>query len=202
MSLLLESIQILNGKPLRLDYHNDRLNRSRNQLMCSHDDIYLEDYLQIPDEYSKGKVKCRILYGQDISKIEFEPYKEKIFHRYLLQNTNIDYPFKYSDRSAFDLLIKKQETSNCLILVKDGLITDTTFSNLIFKHQNGNWLTPSKPLLEGTQREYLLDEGVINEQSIPIGELENYTHFMLINALLDFDESRAVSVDVLTTDLR
>lgn len=195
--LLLETIQILNGKPQRLDYHNDRLNRSRNQLMCSHADIYLEDYLQIPKEFSKGKVKCRVLYGQDVDIVEFAHYATKAFTRFVFQETNIDYPFKYSDRSAFNELKSSLEPSTEIIFVKDGFITDTTFSNIIFKNKNGIWYTPSKPLLEGIQREFLLDEDMIEEKDIKVDELNDYTHFMLINAMLDFDESRAVDIGVL-----
>ncbi len=195
--LLLETIQILNGKPQKLNYHNDRLNRSRNQLMCSHADIYLEDYLQIPEEFLKGKVKCRVLYEQDVDKIEFAHYTKKAFSRFILQETQIDYPFKYTERSSFDKMKANLPANTELILVKDKLITDTTFSNIIFKNKNGKWYTPAKPLLEGTQREYLLDEEIIEEKDIRVDELNNYTHFMLINALLDFDESRAIGVDLI-----
>ena len=197
MSLLLETIQILNGKPQRLDYHNDRLNRSRNQLMCSHADIYLEDYLQIPKEFSKGKVKCRVLYGQDVDKIEFASYAEKAFSKFVLQKTDIDYPFKYADRSAFETLKTHLSPSTEIILVKNEFITDTTFSNLIFKDSSGNWFTPSTPLLEGTQREFLLDKELIEEREIRVKDLQDYTHFMLINAMLDFDEERGIIINTI-----
>jgi len=194
MSLLLETIQILNGIPQRLDYHNDRLNRSRNQLMCSHNDIYLEDYLNIPEEFSTGKVKCRLVYGQDVDKIEYSQYEERKFNHFVLQQTNIDYPFKYTDRSAFETLKTQLSSSTEIILVKNDLITDTTFTNLLFKDSSGNWFTPSSPLLEGTQREFLLDEEVIEEREIRVKDLQNYTHFMMINAILDFDEERAINI--------
>lgn len=197
MSLLLETIQILNGKAQRLGYHNDRLNRSRNQLMCSHADIYLEDYLQIAEEFSKGKVKCRVLYSQDVDQIEFTAYSEKSFSKFIFQETNIDYPFKYADRTTFNDLKSALDPNTEIVFIKDDLITDTTFSNLIFKTKEGSWLTPAKPILEGTQREFLLDEGIIVEADICIKNLGDYTHFMLINAMLDFDDERAVSIDIL-----
>ena len=198
MSLLLETIQILNGKPQRLDYHNDRLNRSRNQLMCSHADIYLEDYLQIPEEFTKAKVKCRILYGQDIDKIEFSNYTERVFSKFLFHETILDYPFKYTDRSAFDKIKSKLPASTEIIFIKDQFITDTTFSNIVFKHKSGKWYTPSKPLLEGTQREFLLDEEILDERDIKIKDLNDYSHFMLINAMLDFHEYRALDIRMLS----
>lgn len=187
MSLLLESIQILDGIPQRLNYHNDRLNRSRNLLMCSHTDIYLEDYLKIPQEFMQAQVKCRILYGQDIDDIEFAPYQPKRFTKFILQDTQIDYPLKLINRSAFQVLKDKLLPTEEIIFVKNGFITDTSFSNLVFKHNNGNWYTPEYPLLEGTQREYLLDEGIIEEVQIRPKDLKNYSHFKLINAMLNFD---------------
>ena len=190
MSLLFESIQILDGIPQRLDYHNDRLNRSRNQLMCSHTDIFIEDYLQIPQKFQKGKVKCRLNYGQDIDKIEFANYQEKRFLNFRLIDIDFDYDFKYCDRSAFDHLKKTVRKSTEFLLIKNGFISDSTFSNLIFKNIRGQWHTPRKPLLEGMQREYLLDEGLIEEAEIKADDLKHYTHFMLINALLNFEEKR------------
>lgn len=197
MSLLMETIQILNGQVQRLDYHNDRLNRSRNQLMCSHADIYLEDYLQIPDAYKSGVVKCRVFYGQDVDLVDFEPYLPKCFTRFQLKEIEFDYAFKYVDRSAFNQLKSDLPSSTELILTKDGVVTDTTFSNLVFQHRDGKWFTPRQPLLEGTQREFLLDEEVIEERNILAKDLKSYTHFKLINAMLGFDESEVYSIQLI-----
>ena len=194
MSLLFESIQIFDGQPQRLDYHNDRLNRSRNQLICSHADIYLEDFINIPDKFSQGKVKCRIDYGQDVNKIEFVHYQEKRFLGFKMIDISFNYDFKYGNRSDFDELKKGVQKSIEFILVKDGFISDTTFSNIIFKNKNGQWFTPHRPLLEGIQREFLLDEGIIKEAEIKPIDLKKYTHFMLINAMLDFDLQRVYDI--------
>lgn len=194
MSLLLESIQILNGEIQLLDYHNERMNRSRNQLMCTLSEIFLEDYINIPKDFLNGKIKCRILYGQDIDKIEYTHYSEKVFTDFKLIETNIDYSFKYSDRAAFEKLKAPLPNTTEIILTKKGFITDSSFSNLIFKDKHGQWFTPVKTLLEGVQREFLLDEEMIMEREIKTSDLHNYTHFMLINAMLNFDESRALDI--------
>jgi len=197
MSLLFESIQILDGIPQRLDYHNDRLNRSRNQLMCSHADIYIEDHLHIPQDFKKGHVKCRLNYGQDIDEVEFVKYQEKRFLNFKLTAINFSYDFKYDDRSVFEKLKETAPNTTEFILIKNGIITDTTFSNIVFKNKDGQWLTPNHPLLEGTQREFLLDEGVIEEAEISVADLKHYTHFMLINAMLTFDTKRVYDVGML-----
>lgn len=194
MSLLMETIQVLDGQVQQLDYHNDRLNRSRNQLMCSHNNIYLEDYLQIPDAYKTGKVKCRVFYGLDVDLVDYEAYSAKVFSGFQLKEIDFDYAFKYADRSAFIQLKSGFSSDTELILTKEGVITDSTFSNLVFQHKNGQWYTPSQPLLEGTQREFLLDEEIIEEREIMAKDLKNYTHFKLINAMLGFYESEIYSI--------
>lgn len=195
MSLLLETIQILNGIPFRLEYHNERLNRSRHELMCSQNDLFIEEYLHIPEEFSQGKVKCRILYDQEIDNIKFEHYQEREIRSFILKEANINYPYKYTDRSKLNELKKQASTSQEIIIIKDNYITDTSYSNLIFKDKDGNWHTPLHPLLHGIQREYLLDSAMILEKEIHVEDLANYTHFMMINAMLDFDETRLVSIE-------
>ena len=195
--LLLETIKLIDGIAQNMDYHNERMNNSRNELMCTHKDIYLEDYLNIPLEYRKGIVKCSIYYGMDFNKINFTHYKARAFSRFILLPTQINYDHKFSNRSAFEELQSEYDSSSCLILVKNNLITDTTFSNLIFQDEKGNWFTPEKPLLLGTQREFLLDEGLIGEANIHLGNLKHYQRFMLINAMLEFDESRAFDINLI-----
>ncbi|NPD47663.1 MULTISPECIES: aminotransferase class IV [unclassified Lentimicrobium] len=191
---LLETIQIHNGQAKRLSYHNERMNRSRHQMMCAMGDIYLEEVLKIPEELRKGKVKCRVLYDEQVSKIEFEHYQERRIDSFHLVDTQIIYDHKFEDRQQFNKLKSGFLSSSEIIMVKNGFITDTTYSNLIFRDKNENWLTPSTPLLLGTQREFLLDEGIVEESEIKVSDLDQFTHFMMINAMLDFDEERAIDI--------
>lgn len=194
---LLETIQIENGQAKHLSYHNERMNRSRHQMMCAIGDIYIEEVLKIPEEYQQGKVKCRVLYDEQVRKIEFEHYRERKIDSFYLVETQMTYDHKFEDRQQFNELKSSYSTSSEIILVKDGFITDTSYSNLVFKHKNGDWLTPNTPLLLGTQREFLLDEGIIEESKIKVTDLNQFTHFMMINAMLDFDEERVFSMDYL-----
>ena len=191
---LLETIQMHNGLAKRLSYHNERMNRSRHQMMCAVGDIYLEEVLKIPEEYRKGIVKCRVLYDEQVSKIEFEHYRERKVDSFHLVETQMTYEHKFEDRQQFDELKSPFSPSSEIILVKNGFITDTSYSNLVFKDQNGKWLTPNTPLLLGTQREFLLDEGIIEESEIKMSDLDQFTHFMMINAMLDFDKERAIDI--------
>lgn len=194
---LLETIQIKNGQAKRLSYHNERMNRSRHQIICATGDIYLEEVLKIPEEFQQGIVKARVLYNEQVSKIEFEHYRERKIDSFHLVETQMTYDFKFEDRQQFNVLKSPFLPSSEIILVKNGFITDTSYSNLVFKHKNGNWLTPNTPLFLGTQREFLLDEGLIEESEIRGSDLNQFTHFMMINAMLDFDEERVFDMDIL-----
>lgn len=194
---LLETIQMHNGLAKRLSYHNERMNRSRHQMMCAVGDIYLEEVLKIPEEYRKGIVKCRVLYDEQVSKIEFEHYRERKVDSFHLVETQMTYEHKFEDRQQFDELKSPFSPSSEIILVKNGFITDTSYSNLVFKDQNGKWLTPNTPLLLGTQREFLLDEGIIEESEIKMSDLDQFTHFMMINAMLDFNEREVININLI-----
>lgn len=190
----LETIQVYNGQAKRLTYHNERMNRTRHQVMCAAGDIYLEEVLKVPEDYQQGKVKCKVLYNEQVSKIEFEHYRERKIDSFYLVNTQMTYEYKSEDRQQFNELKSPFPSSSEIILVKNGFITDTSYSNLVFKAQDGRWLTPNTPLLLGTQREFLLDEGLIEEAEITVGDLNQFTHFMMINAMLDFEEKKAISI--------
>jgi 4-amino-4-deoxychorismate lyase len=196
--MLFETIQILNGKPQRLRYHNQRFNRSRQALFCTEELLFLEQYIQIPAEFSYGFLKCKIIYDASVVDIEFTKYQPRKINRFYLVETELNYDYKFLDRSDFEQLKTNYPSDSELILVKNGLITDTTYSNLIFKDLQGNWVTPLKPLLIGTQREFLLDAGQIAEKPISPSDLkQQYSHFMLINAMLPFNESREIPVELI-----
>ena len=46
-----------------------------------------------------------------------------------------------------------------ILIIKDGHITDTSISNIVFRLPDGWWLTPFTPLLKGIMRTYLLESG-------------------------------------------
>ena len=192
---LIETIQILNGKPQRLAYHNERFNRSRNALFCQLEEVFLEEFLQIPEAFQQGKVKCRITYDEQVRKVEFEHYQERHIDSFFLVESDLSYDFKYLDRFNIQKLKVPFSASSEIIIIKHGLITDTSYSNLVFKDLHGKWWTPNHPLLKGIQREFLLDEAFIEEREISKQDLPQYSHFMMINALLEFDEKRALSID-------
>jgi 4-amino-4-deoxychorismate lyase len=194
MSLLLESIKITEGKIQNLSYHQDRIDRSRRALFGDVSKIDLSEYIEVPDHALRGVTKCRVVYDKLIRKIEFLNYVPKIVNALkLVDGTHIDYGFKYEDRSKLNLLFNLRGNCDDILMVKNGLVSDTSYCNILF-YDGAEWLTPEVPLLAGTQRQHLLDLGKIKTEKITPNDLHNYHKFMLINAMLEFDENRVGDV--------
>jgi 4-amino-4-deoxychorismate lyase len=73
----------------------------------------------------------------------------------LVEDNTISYRHKYSDRSHLLELMNMRGDCDDILIVKDGYITDTSFSNIVF-FDGDKWVTPARPLLRGTMRESLL----------------------------------------------
>jgi 4-amino-4-deoxychorismate lyase len=77
MSLLLESIKLLDGEYYNLFYHEQRMNRALKYLCGSYERFDLEDFLKHFDPPKEGLFKCRIVYDDRSRDIEFVPYQVK-----------------------------------------------------------------------------------------------------------------------------
>lgn len=190
MSLLFETIKVKDGAVQNIRYHNDRFNSSRGILFNIDRAIYLEDIIKIPADYSSGICKCKVVYDSSIRSISFSRYIIKPVNRLIpVECNDIDYRYKYSDRSRLEELIARADCSfdEEILIIKNGLVTDTSYSNVaLFDGQD--WITPSKPLLSGTRRADLLERKIIREDEIKITDLKYFEKIKLFNAMLDFDE--------------
>ena len=183
MSLLLETIKIENGEVFDLAYHQKRFDKSRKDLFSDTMPMDLSDMIEAP---GKDLYRCRILYDTHIRSIEYIPYLAKVIQSLKVVPANIDYAYKYADRDAFNTLLQNNPAFDEEIIEKNGFISDTSISNLAF-YDGSHWLTPEEPLLEGTMREKLLDEGFLLESPIQKKDLGKYTHVALMNAMLGFN---------------
>jgi 4-amino-4-deoxychorismate lyase len=180
--LLLETIRIEEGSTLHLDYHNQRFNLVRKRLFSIHKPIDLADLITPPPE---GLYRCRILYGRTIQKVDYIPYAPKSIRTISLVESDISYSFKYADRSELEHLLSLSPQSDEVLIVKEGLLTDTTVANVAFL-EKGKWITPKRPLLEGTTRKRLLDEGFLTAKTIRSDEIDRFDGFALMNAMIGF----------------
>lgn len=179
---------------MHLSYHNDRVNNSRKALFNADDFWDLSRIITLPELDPNVIYSCRIKYSSDIDKIEFNPYQpRKIQKLNLVCSDQLDYSFKYADRSSLEKL--KQEYSKTpdsdILIIRKGLITDTSFSNIVF-YDGCKWVTPASPLLQGTKRAYYLDNKMIETCSIAVNDLHKYQYARLINAMLDLEDERNI----------
>ena len=125
--------------------------------------------------------------------MQFSFYRPQNISNLKLIEASINYDYKSTDRDRLEHLKNLAFPADEVLIVNDGKISDTSFSNIIFR-KDMRWLTPDSPLLAGVMREYLLNEGMIEEISISTEDLKMFDAFMLINAMLTFDESRALPI--------
>lgn len=176
---LLETIHIVDGQILNLVYHQKRLEYSRKCLGFS-SELFLE-----LDPPTNGEYRCRILYENEIEEIEYIPYQRREISSFKLIHSDIDYPLKYEDRHEIDFLFGQKEKADEIIIIKNELVTDTSIANLCF-YDGKDWVTPRYPLLKGTTRQRLLDEGKIKCSDIHHKDIHNYSRIAVMNAMSDF----------------
>ena len=181
-SLLLETIKIEEGKIHNLSYHQDRCDQSRQTLFQSTDILDLASVIQPPQA---GLYRCRILYGEKLHSIEYIPYVPKEINSLKIVPSNIDYALKYANRDALNTLLESNKEVDEVIIEKEGYLTDITIANIAF-YDGEQWFTPENPLLKGTMRAKLINEGVLQQRKIKKEDLNHYTQVALINAMLGF----------------
>ena len=183
MTKLLETIRIESGRPLFLPYHEARMRRSRAALWGLDEPIGLAERLRPPAR--EGLWRCRVVYGRQIEQIEYLPYTPRPVRTLKLVYADIDYSLKYLDRSALEALSAQKGEADDILIVKAGLVTDTTIANIAFL-RDGRWYTPQHPLLEGTTRARLLKEGRLIPAKITPDDIPRYEGFALLNAMIGF----------------
>jgi len=194
MGQLFETVRIEEGAPLHLRYHNARLNRSRKTLFGASRELDLSDFLM--DRPAHGVWRCRVFYTLYIEKVEYLPYVPVRRRRFALAEFGGEYAFKYADRRSLELLLRSRPEADDLILVRDGMLTDTTTANIALR-KKGEWLTPRHPLLPGTVRARLLEEGLLREADISCDELRGFEELALMNAMIGFRKIGRVEEAVL-----
>jgi 4-amino-4-deoxychorismate lyase len=194
MCRFFESIKIDNNEIFNLPLHTRRLNATRRDMLEAADYIDLADVISIPDQFRRGLYKCRIVYSREIIDIQFHPYTKRSINSFkLVHDNDIEYSHKFEDKKRFEQLLRLKEPCDDIIIAKNNRITDTSFSNIAF-YDGNKWITPATPLLNGTKREKLLQEGRIIEDEITVADLSHFKKASLINAMLELGE-RVIDVE-------
>jgi 4-amino-4-deoxychorismate lyase len=196
MSRLIESIRLYDGAFSRLELHQARIDHSFRQIYKSNPKWQLETFLKNQEIPAQGLYKCRVVYDDELVEVEFTPYQAKTIQTLrLVEDNEIEYSHKWEDRDHLNKLFAMRGNCDDILIVKNGLITDTLYANIVFE-KSGKWFTPQSRLLNGTMRQFLLQRGVIEEREISVDNFKDYERFKLINAMLEFDSPAVVLSNV------
>ena len=195
MSRFIETIQLLNGKLLNLEFHQERFERTRSEALGLKSQPRLSEMIRVPPGLEQGKLKCRVIFQKEIELIEFEPYEEqKVRSLKMVYSDSIDYSFKYADRSELEMLFQQRGDCDDILVVKKACVSDSYYANVIF-WDGKVWQTPDTPLLSGTMRESLLRKGLISECRITPEDLHKYQKCKLINAMNNLQYAPEISLE-------
>lgn len=184
-----EVIKIQEGKFCNLEAHAQRIFDTAMHFSGRAIDLGPLTKASIAPHLCHGVVKCRVVYSDSILAIDFEPYTYRnIKTLALVESDTIEYGYKLEDRSPLTELYAQRGEADEVLIVQNGAITDTSFSNVVLRSHDGGLYTPETYLLAGTKRALLLKSGVIRQRPITVGELHQYSGIYLINAMLDLED--------------
>ena len=198
---LLETIRWNGAKFEHLERHQARLDASQKAVFGEEaSPISLAQLLsESKAKYDFGKqvMKCRVVYGQKIERVEWIPYRKKNIKSlrcvYIEAHEELH---KWEDRLFYQGLLAQKRDADEILIIRDGFITDISYANVAL-YDGEIWWTPETPLLKGTTLTRLLEEGVLVSKSIPVNELRQYQKIRIFNAMISWESALEVKmVDV------
>lgn len=189
----IETIKVVDGQFLNLSYHMERMNAT--MITFFNTTMFVELWIgDIPEELRTGVVKCRIIYSYRSVNVEYERYYiRRINTLKLVYTDSLDYSFKYADRNSLNSLLQQKDDCDDILIVKNGYITDTSYSNVVFEDASGLY-TPSTCLLAGTKRKQLLKKGIIKQAEIREEDIPKYSKLHIINAMIDLHDNVKLNI--------
>lgn len=188
MHQFVETIRIEGGKAMNLPLHDARMNATRLHFAPHAAPISLQKWLN-DAPLSEERIKARVVYNVDgVCETTFQTYKRReIQWLRMVEDNDISYTFKSTDRHELDHLLALRDGCDEVLIVKNGLVTDTSFTNVAF-FDGHKWFTPAQPLLNGTMRQWLLQRGQLTETHITPASLASFQRIMLFNAMIGAHE--------------
>ena len=194
MSRYLETFLVAHRRLVRESEHRLRLART---LRCAPDSPAVSRLLALAAREALGapdvpRLRGRLVYDlhgkADFSLVPYAP--RRIESLRLVHDDHIDYALKRTDRSALDACFARRDGADDVLIVRRGLLTDTTVANIaLFDPHTARWYTPAVPLLAGTHRSALLSAGVLTPlPALTPESLVRFTRLRLFNALLGWGE--------------
>ena len=193
--MFIEIIQLYHGVLLNMEFHQERFERTRREVLGLQNHPRLAELISIPAGLDMGQLKCRVSYGKVVDLIEYERQEiRKVNSLKLVYSNVIEYAYKYADRSHLQDLYQHREDCDDILVIKQNCISDSFYANVIF-WDGADWITPDTPLLAGTMRAFLLNRGLIREERISPDDLHRFKKFKLINAMNGLGQTPELSVE-------
>lgn len=186
MRQLFETISVKDGIAQNIEYHQLRFEHSYRELWGVNTDISLIDIIKNDDK--EMHYRAKFVYDKNTFCVTYYPYWEKNIKSLKIVNCNyINYHLKYVDRNKLDYLFEQRDECDDIIIVKNGLVTDTSIANLYF-FDGSHWITPRIPLLEGTYRKKLITENKVHQYDILASNISSFERIAISNAMIGFRE--------------
>ena len=175
MESFVETIKVLDGQFCNLEAHERRARRTVEAIW--------------------GKSLAWVVYDWVVREVSFQPYAmRQIKSLRLVDGDKVDYRYKSTDRSMFIRLMEQRGECDDVLVVRDGWVTDTSFTNVVFEDVVGGLYTPDTYLLEGTRRQSLLDVGKIQACPIRVEDIGHFQRVLLVNAMIGLEDEISVPV--------
>lgn len=174
-----ETIKCDDYEIFNLTFHNKRVS---NTVFLN---LNLNEYIY---PTSENLLKCKLIYNEEgVKDVTFDIYKKREIQSFkVVYDDNIEYSKKSTNRDALNNLFSKRDEADEIIIVKNGLVTDTSIANIAI-YDGTSWLTPKKPLLEGVTRARLLESRELILADISVEMLVKCEKIALLNAMIDMD---------------
>ena len=162
--MFFETIKCDDFEIFNLDYHNKRVAFTIGK------NLNLQEYI---NPISNELLRCKIIYDEnEVLDVQYFPYKKKQINSFkVIFDDGIDYSKKYLNRERLDYLFSQKDSCEEIIILKNGIVTDTTSKQC---------------LLNETTRARLIEDKKIFEKDITLEMLKNASKIALLNAMIDF----------------
>lgn len=187
----LESIRLEKQKLFFLSGHEARFRQTQRDNWGRVIYTGLQNLLTSDPAFPKDddKYKCRVVYSPEQLVVNFIRYQPRDLQRLVVvADDHIDYWYKSTDRRSLERHTENVGPHTEVLIFKNGLLTDSSFSNLALWDGN-TWWTPKTPLLKGVHRRELISRGIIQEKDIPLTSLSTYQKIKLVNVMMDWENT-------------
>lgn len=189
----IESLKLVGERFSNIELHQQRIDLT-SKVFSINSKIELKD-ISIPNFNDDLVRKCRIIYSKDDFSVSFSEYKQrKIENLKVVFDDTIDYSYKFENRDRLNSLFEDRGGCSDIIIVKNGCLIDTSFSNIVL-FDGDKYFTPSSFLLNGTMRQKLIRDKIIFEKEIKLEDIHRFKKLFLINALNSLEDSLSINVE-------